>query len=69
VKAVFLQDWWTDTTPKACDDGRALWSAMTARRVDAIIFMLVFLLYLVTYIWKTKTKTIKLKLSEWMMRD
>jgi len=39
VKAMFVEDWGGDETPKAYAFGRTFWSAMTARRVDAIIFM------------------------------
>lgn len=42
VKAIFVEDWWweDDGMPKAVAVGRALWSAMTARSVDATIFMM-----------------------------
>jgi len=50
VKATFVEGWWGDGTPKAYAVGRALWSAMTARRVDAIIFM-VEILYMYTLVF------------------
>jgi len=39
VNAVLVEERWGDGTPNACALGKALYNAMTARRVDAIIFI------------------------------